>query len=40
VKYGEAIKPNDYAVVTKKVEVEKGKTSIVSKSKNPGINPA
>jgi membrane protein len=40
VKYGEAIKPNDYAVVTKKVEVEKGKTSIGSKSKNPGINPA
>ena len=39
LKYGEAIKPNEYAVVTEKVEVEKGKTSIGNK-RNPGMRPA
>jgi hypothetical protein len=40
LKYGEAIKPNEYAVVTEKVEVEKGKTSIGNKGHNPGMRPA
>ena len=40
MKYGGAIKPNDYAVVTEKVEVEKGKTSIQGGQKNTGMRPA
>lgn len=40
LKYGEAIKPNEYAVVTEKIEVEKGKAPIRSKGENPGMHPA
>ena len=40
VKYGSTIKPNDYAVVTKKVEVEEGKKSIQEKEHNGRIRPA
>ena len=39
VKYGSAIKPNDYAVVTKKVEVEEGKKSVQDKEQRR-IRPA
>ena len=40
LKYGEAIKPNEYAVVTEKVEVEKGNKPIGNKGRNPGMHPA
>jgi membrane protein len=40
LKYGDAIEPNEYAVVTEKVEVEKGKTSIQAGQKNSGVRPA
>jgi membrane protein len=40
LKYGETIKPNEYAVVTEKVEVEKGNKAISGKGRNPGIHPA
>src|SRR5215212_9568300 len=39
LKYGEAIKPNEYAVVTEKVEVEKGSKTIGGKGRNPGMHP-
>jgi membrane protein len=40
LKYGEAIKPNEYAVVTEKVELEKGNKAIGGKGRNPGMHPA
>ena len=40
VKYGSAIKPNDYAVTTKKVEIEGGKKSVQDQEKSNRIKPA
>ena len=40
VKYGSAIKPNDYAVTTKKVEIEGGKKSVQDEEKSSRIKPA
>jgi membrane protein len=40
LKYGEAIRPNEYAVVTEKMEIEKGNKPIENKGRNPGMHPA
>lgn len=40
VKYGSAIKPNDYAVTTKKVEIEGGKKSVQDQEKSNRSKPA
>ena len=40
VKYGSAIKPNDYAVTTKKVEIEGGKKSVQDQEKSNRRKPA